>query len=373
MSEWRVLLVGLGNLGAHIFDLLVRIPGRHTFLVGGRDVAYLRERTNLSVFAAMQLRYSPHVSCTAMDLWNKEHTAETIARFRPDIIICAATLQRTEAIYDLPQAVSKQLVAAQLGPRLPLHLTLIYQLMQAIHMTGLQITVLNAIYPDVVGPVLHQVGLAPTTGVGDLANNIPALRQSVALHLNAPVEQIDLRLVMARYISYWMTRRALEEKIPYHLTALIKNEAWPHSLDLRNILRPLFTSLKRTGGITGLLMTAASAAVVFDGLVNNTGVITHAPGPNGLPGGYPIQVNAEGIKLVLPDGVSLDTAIQINKAGLRFDGIENIEEDGSVVFTEEHMAIMKKTLGYFCKRMPLSETEYWAKELQAKYEALAKR
>ncbi len=329
MSEHRVLFVGLGSLGSQIFDLLVRVPGRLSFLVGGRDLEYLKQRINLSFFAAAQLGSHPNVSWAFMDLWNVEQTAETITRFRPDIIFCAATLQRTEAIYHLPASVSEQLAAAQLGPRLPLHLTLIYKLMQAVKMTRLTITVLNAVYPDVVGPVLHRVGLAPTTGIGDLANNSPALRQSIALHLDMPIEHVGVRQIMARYVSYWLVRRPLED-VPYHLTALVDNEEPLSSLDLRTIARPLLTSLKRSGGVPGLLMTAASATLVFDGIVNNTGVVTHAPGPNGLLGGYPVKIDAQGIEVVLPPHVSLEAALQINEAGLRLDGIQKIEDDGTV-------------------------------------------
>jgi len=35
MEKHRILFVGLGDLGAQIFDLLVRLPGNHRFLVGG--------------------------------------------------------------------------------------------------------------------------------------------------------------------------------------------------------------------------------------------------------------------------------------------------------------------------------------------------
>ncbi|WP_201360045.1 hypothetical protein [Dictyobacter formicarum] len=92
-------------------------------------------------------------------------------------------------------------MSAQLGPRLPWHLALIYKLMQAVSMSGQTVQVLNAIYPDVVNPILAKVGLAPTTGIEDLANNVPALRQAVAGLLNMPREQVDVRLIMSRYVS----------------------------------------------------------------------------------------------------------------------------------------------------------------------------
>jgi len=366
----RILFVGLGDLGAQIFDLCVRTPGRHAFLVGGRNELYLHQRTNLSLLAAIQLGYYPEIAHTYLDLWNIDQTAATIVQFQPDIIFCAATIQRWGAISTLPKPLAERLYAAQMGPWLPMHLTLVYKLMQAVEQTGLDIKVMNASYPDVVNTVLAKVGLVPTIGVGDLANNIPALRKSVALKLGKPLEQVEVFFFAQRYLSYRMSRAGNAGGAPFHLTALVNGENVTHLLDMETIFEFLPTKLKRIEGTPGQIMTAASAAIVFDGVVNNTGIITHAPGPNGLPGGYPVRVTSDRVQILLPEGLTIEEAIRVNQESLRFDGIERIEEDGTVYFTEENMAILKETLGYECRLMPLSEAEDRAQELRAKYLAL---
>ena len=116
------------------------------------------------------------------------------------------------------------------------------------------------------------------------------------------------------------------------------------------------------------VVSAASAAAVFDALVTGASTLVHAPGPNGLPGAYPVRACDHGLEVVLPHGLTLDEAIGINQQGQRLDGIERIESDGTVYFTEKNMAMLKETLGYDCQRMPLEEVEQWAKELRAKYE-----
>jgi hypothetical protein len=368
----KILLIGLGNLGSCILDMLVRIPGKHIFLVAGRNKDYLQQRTNLSLLMALQLGSLPEITCTFMDLGNIDHTATIIAQFQPTIILYTATLQSLGRSDHFPPTITQQLAAAPMGPRLPLHLVLLYKLMQAIQQTGLAITVLNAIYPDVVNPILGCVGLAPTTGIGDLANNIPALRMSIADALHQPIESVDVRVVMARYVSYWITRMPMTNA-PFHLTTLVHNEDQTALLDRKTLFDPLRTTLKRIGGVTGLLMTAASATLLFEGIVRNTGVITHAPGPHGLPGGYPVKVTTQGIEVLLPETLSLQEAIQINNAGLRLDGIEKIESNGTIFFTETSVSIYKEILGYDCRRMPLSDVEERAKELQQKYHAFASR
>ncbi len=77
--------------------------------------------------------------------------------------------------------------------------------------------------------------------------------------------------------------------------------------------------------------------------------------------------------MVFPQGLTLEEAIRINEDGQRLDGIEQIDNDGTVYFTERNMAILKEVLGYECRRMPLAEVEGWARELRAKYLELLHR
>ena len=114
-------------------------------------------------------------------------------------------------------------------------------------------------------------------------------------------------------------------------------------------------------------MTATSAAVVFQAMVGDKGIITHAPGPKGLPGGYPVRVNASGVELALPTGLTLEEAMHINEAGLRLDGIEHIDEKGTIFFTEEAVSMYQEVLGYECQNLPLQEVEERVRELLARY------
>ncbi|HEU5383631.1 MAG TPA: hypothetical protein VFV38_50165 [Ktedonobacteraceae bacterium] len=369
MKDQRILFLGAGKLGSQVLDLMLRVPGKHQFLVGGRELERLRPRVNLSLLAALQLGYTPSVSCTLLDLQEVERTADLIARFSPDLIVCAATYSPLEERQRLPPEIEQPLTQAPLGPRLPFHLTSVYQLMQAIHLSGREqsITVLNAIYPDVIHPILAKVGLAPATGIGDLANNIPALRLSLAWELGIPVERVDVRLIAARWVSYWMSRKNIIGW-PLHLTVLVDGEAWTHGLDLERVFARLPVHLKRLGGEPGLLMTATSAAIVFQAMLSEQTLITHAPGPDGLPGGYPVCVHARRVELALPPGLCLEKAKQINEAGLHLDGIERIDEQGTVFFTEEARAVYQNVLGYDCHSLSLQEVQERMRELRRKYQ-----
>ena len=179
----KMLFVGLGNLGSQVFDLfLLRSTNDQQFLVAGRNIEYIRRRTAHTTYAAMQLGSTPNVDCAFMDVQNVDQTAQTISTFKPDVIFTSVTVQASSAISKLPRSLFEKLAPAQPGPWLPLTLVLVYKLMQAVKQTGLHISVLNAAASDNAHAALGKVGLAPTTGTGNLGNLIPALRKSILIH-----------------------------------------------------------------------------------------------------------------------------------------------------------------------------------------------
>jgi hypothetical protein len=109
------------------------------------------------------------------------------------------------------------------------------------------------------------------------------------------------------------------------------------------------------------------------GILFDTKELCHAPGPNGLPGGYPVKVSANGVEIFLPDDLTLDEAIRINKEGETFDGIESIKEDGTVVLTDKVAATVKGLLDFDCKVYRVQECEAKAEELRDKFGRWASR
>lgn len=369
----RVLFIGLGNLGSQVFDMfLLRSAERHTFLVAGKNQIYLRERTGLAAYAAVQLGLYPDVQVIPMDVLNVDQTAQTLSLLKPDIIFCALTLQPwLLTIKKLPQPVFEALYEATTGPWLPLTLTPVYRLMQAVAQSEIDTKVMNGSFPDTINAVLAKVGLAPTVGIGNLANAVPPLRQSVALDLSVLVEQVELLLFGHHGLLHKILHDGDAGSIPFHLTVYINGEDHTHLINMKTVFARLPTTIQRE---YTQILTAGSATSVFEAITDNTGRIVHAPGPNGLVGAYPIRIEPEGtVEIVLPKNLTLEDAIRINEAGQKFDGIERIGEDGTVYFREEQMAILKEQIGYECKSMRLSETEDWAKELAAKYKMFARK
>jgi hypothetical protein len=368
----KVIFVGLGNLGSQVFDLfLLRNAQRHTVMVAGKRPTYLRERTGLTTYSAMQLDLSPDVQVTSLDVLNVDQTAQTLSVLKPDILFCALTLQPWLTIRKLPPPVFDALYQATTGPWLPLTLTPVYKLMQAVKQSGINTRVMNGSFPDTINAVLGKVGLAPTIGIGNLANAVPALRQSIALDLGLSARQVELLLYGHHGLLHKILHDGDAGSIPFHLRVYVNGEDRSHLIEMKTVFARLPTTIQHEHT---QMLTAGSAVCVIEAMTRSTSSLVHAPGPAGLVGAYPVRIEPDGaLEVVLPEGLTLADAIGINEEGQRFDGIEQIEDDGTVWFMEKNMAILKDILGYDCRRMPLSEVEGWAKELQTKYRALASK
>jgi hypothetical protein len=377
------MLIGLGDLGGHVLEMLVRVPGWRRIITADVNEEWGYRKTNLAAFGAAQLGYYPELGfmgqsrpCPGIDLFNVEQTAETILACRPDIIYSAATLQSWWVIDMLPEEVFEELDQARIGPWIPMHLTLVFRLMQAVKETGLDVKVINSSVPDVVNPVLGKVGLAPTIGIGNVANVVPPLRTSIAYQLGAAVEDVKVFCVAHHFVSHHIARYGHAGGAPYYLKAMVDGHDVTADLDVDEVLAELPRRFRRPGGRAGHSLTASSALAVILAMANDTGCttpgdFTHAPGPNGLPGGYPVTVDGQGGRVTLPPDIDLEEAIRINEEGAWFDGIERIDADGTIHFREEQMRIMKDMLGYSVQSMTVEESEACYRELDAKYRAFA--
>ncbi len=118
-------------------------------------------------------------------------------------------------------------------------------------------------------------------------------------------------------------------------------------------------------------MVASSVCKIILGILFNTKELGHAPGPDGLPGGYPVRLNSDGAEVFLPLDWTLEEAIRVNNEGQVFEGVESIKDDGTVVITDKAANIFKKLLDFDCKVYTVKECEAKARELDEKFKRWA--
>ncbi len=373
MTKKTLMIVGMGDLAGLVLNLLVQTPEFGRIVLASRNVEELSRRRNLALLFSAQLGFHHELECVQLDLHDHDRTAETLRRVAPDVVFNTASLQSWRIITGLPPDVFKALDEAQFGPWLPMHLVPVHELMRAVRASGISTQVVNAAFPDAVGAVLKTQGLAPTTGIGNVANVVPALRGAVGLLLGAPLADVRIRLFTQHYVSHRVPAVGDSGGAPYHATATVRGVDRTREVDFEQAFGLVATRFQRTGGAFRQLITAASAVAVLQPLLTGQPSETHAPAPGGLPGGYAVRVSGEGVQVSLPEGLTLERAVALNADCQRFDGIDRIDADGTVHFTEREMAIMRRMLGYECRTMPLAEAKERAAELGAKYHAFAER
>lgn len=192
-------------------------------------------------------------------------------------------------------------------------------------------------------------------------------RPAWALRAVAGLRQADRPALFSHYVP----RHGLPQQANFNLCYWIDGRERTDEFSAEAIFRSVADNFRRLGGVDGQYLTAMSAITVLENLFADEEVHVHAPGPHGLPGGYPVKVGMGQVLLGLPYGIRREEAIQINEAGQRQDGIQSIMADGTVLFGEAQMNVMEQMLGYFVANMKVQDAAECANELGRKYQAFA--
>jgi hypothetical protein len=298
-----VAVVGLGDLGSRVLDTLARSPKIERLIGATRNAERGGARVSQCRLVAALQDGPRHVEFRPIG-----EIAEA-AQLDADVLVFGAT--RHTWWKPSPAGVAY-------GTWLPLQLTLVRDLMRA----RPKARVVCLPYPDGVGAALAPLGLAPDIGAGNVGETAPKL----ALLSGSD----DVRLVMHHAVQrYAFPDFAFlgdgdAEEPPW--AARIEGMPEERVGELFHAPWPLPT------GTVSHDLTAASTVQIVEALLAEEPLRVHAPAPNGRPGGYPLLVSRDRIEVDWPDE---DEAVAINERAARWDGLERIEPDGTLVFTRE--------------------------------------
>ena len=367
MNQPQVLIVGLGGVGSWVLEFLARTEGISYIVGADLNEEWGRRKVYSVTSGAMLQGYYPRLEFVPIDLRDVDATAETIARLQPQLIVNCATLQTWWLRKTLSPEIADRLSEAGSGPWLSTHLALSRKLMLAVRASNWQGHVINSGIPDISNAVLAKRGLAPTIGLGNIDLLISPLRIGVARRLDVPVRNVSVYAILHHYHTTHF-RKHLSGAPPYFLRLMVGDQDVTGQFDTDLLLHQV--SQDRLSGPPGNPIVAASGIKNGLALLRDTGLLTHSPGPQGLPGGYPVRLSASGAEVVLPAGVTMEQALTFAKAGQRCDGIERIEQDGTVVYTDKAAQIMKEILDYELTPLQFDECDEQAAELIARFQAL---
>lgn len=365
----NILIIGSAGSVGH--DMMYLIAGMTSKLKAvGADINEEKGRREIeeSLHVAHNLGNYPDLSFRKIDLFEISETAEMLKEIRPDVICNLSSLGSWWVTRLLPVDVYEKI--CPIGPWLPNHLTLAHRLMQAVKKAGIETKIVNGAYPDLTNVVLGKIGLAPVCGGGNMDLGCSRIRRIVAREMNAPFRNV-LVYGVGHHGTYYT--RGLEG--PFWLKILVDGEDVSEQFPNERIIK-LYqaeghaATTQYKGPLVDQMRTASSFLKHVLAIYYDTGEIhTCVTGPNGLPGGYPARLSAKGAEVVLP-GLSIEEAIEINETGARFDGIETVKDDGTVIFLDENVKLMREVVGYECKELKVSESEERARELNLKLRKL---
>jgi hypothetical protein len=361
LADATVLVVGLGDLGARVLDVLSRLSGVAGRLVGAtrnaeRGAAVVGQAQLVSALS----RGPRHVEFAGLDLRDEAATAALLERVDPDVVImCAAEHTWWRRGPSLPYAAW-----------LPLQAPLVRRLMRARQAAGVRAIVVCLPNPDVVGPVLAPAGLAPDLGAGNVAE--VAAKLGVLASTKAG-EEVEVRLVLhhaAERVALGAFSRldaaARGGEPPWTAEVRVNGQTLGHeSVDaLFRAPHPLLS------GRATHALTAASVCATVRGLLSDEPLSLHVPAPNGRPGGYPVRLSRARVELDLPDLLSEADAVAMNARAAAWDGLERVEPDGTAILTAAAAELVTATLGLDLSRMAPDDLEQIAAEVRARLGAL---
>ena len=367
-----LLIAGLGDLGAVVLELLAREPWPGRIVAGGRNESRTTARVNLARLGARAQGCQPDLEAVRLDLDDEADTADRLRTIAPDIILCTASRQSWWLPEQLPEGPRAALRRAGFGVWLPVHLALSIKLMRALGRSGHHAHVAIAPFPDVANCVLSRIGPTPTCGIGNLDEIVPKLEMAAAARLGLPQHELEVTLVAHHALEAFAfaAARPTSPVPPYFVR--ITHDGRDVTVDT-GAHELLLSPHPITPGPPAHFLTAGSTVRLLRALASQTEHRLHTPGPEGLPGGYPVLVSVAGVRLAPIPGLSRAAAIEINDRSHPFDGIDRIESDGTVVYRPESSEVLRRVLSYDCDRLPPADVDARAEELLGRFRVYAKR
>ena len=314
-----VLIIGAGDLGER-FAAGLAAAGAVRRLV-------LVSRTGATEAAAMVA--SAHdvlVEPVACDAGRPGDVADLLTRVAPDLVIQSAAGRGPWALAGRDDEAARAVAAAGFALRLPYQLPVPLAVMQAVRDTGYPGPVANVSLPDVTGPVLARLGLAPTVGLGNVSMIL--LRARAALRAARPDAELPLVRVLAHHAQLSAVMQAREPADHADRPRVWVGEPGQPEDGLAYAAPALAPSPRYN------YVTSAAALPVLRALLPGAAPLRwSAPSPAGRPGGYPVVIDGGTVALDLPPGITPAEAVAFNERLAHGDGVQRIDDDGTVHFT----------------------------------------
>ncbi len=361
-----VLVSGVGQVGGWALEFLARTPSVDRIVTVKRGPWQGPSWTTIAMLGSAIQGHTKRFEHQQVDLADEASFARLLAEVRPDAIIHSATVQSPRVLSgaNIEPSRRAEIRAATFGMWLPWHLWPATQLTRAVESAEIDTHVVNVSFPDVVNVAIWQrFGHGPSAGAGNVEVCAARLLRYVMATTGRSAADIDVSLVGSHALLTY------GPVVPHHFQLLLDGTNITEQVDLQTALSTWPEAIRWHDDVPNSLF-AGSAVKNALALVGDEPLLTHVTAPMGRPGGYPALVGSGRIELRLPATLDEQAAIAINDRAARFDGIERIESDGTVVYTAETRAAME-SLGYRCEAVEFDDLSQRCDQLRNLYRRLA--
>jgi hypothetical protein len=201
------------------------------------------------------------------------------------------------------------------------------------------------------------MGLAPTIGLGNVSMLL--LRVRAALRARNP-DAADLPLI--RVVGHHHHVYGVMEARP-PAEAADRPRVWIGEPGERADALA-YEAAALAPGIRYNAVTAAAALPVLEALLPGAAPLRWStPAPFGLPGGYPVRIAGGRVELDLPPGADPEECVAFSRRIGRGDGVDRIDPDGTVHFTEAAAASVAPVAPDLAEPLPLDDLDRRSRRL----------
>lgn len=319
MTGCDILVSGTGGFAARIvFDMAATADEPVAVVIAGRNRDRLNWLRTAANARAALFGKPARFSTFEIDLLAPGASDELLAATLPRIVVQAASIQTSQVIAQSGNAWTRLVAEGGLSATAVFQALISARVAAAITKSGRPVTLVNCGFPDVVNGMIRAMGHDVACGMGNVAILSNVFAGSQATPPGADVK------VLAHYQNLAAWRRKPEERSErpprVWLDGIEVADVYGRFADIQLTPEPVI----EISGASGVPMALAMAA--------GRGWRGHVPGPNGLPGGYPVTLAKGTLHLDLPEGLGEAEAIGWNAAFEQDNGLV-VEPGGRARFT----------------------------------------
>ncbi|KAB2847024.1 MAG: hypothetical protein F9K44_14285 [Hyphomicrobiaceae bacterium] len=313
-----ILLFGTGSFAARIlFDIAATAGTPVKVAVAGRRTERLGWLRTAAEARADMFRRPVRVSTLISDIVSAQSAAEAIAEVSPRVVVQAASAQGGAVIAARNNAWAQLVAEGGLSATAVFQALLSARAAQGLAQSGISAFFVNCCYADVTNSILAALGLPVTTGIG----NVSILAHAFGGLIGPGEGRLKL-------LAHYQTIGAF--RMPPAERSGPMPRVWLDGKEIDDVASR-FAAVQLTPEPV-IDISGASGVPMLLAMASGAAWAGHAPGPLGLPGGYPVRLDQDGLKLDLPPGLSREEAVAWNASFEEKNGLV-VEADGRARYT----------------------------------------